>query len=297
MVSSGNHTKMEKIIDLHSHTTASDGTFSPSQLVQAAVSKNLSALAVTDHDTVAGLPEAVKEAEKHGLELIKGIEITCDDPNNGVVDIHVLGLFIDETSEQLNELISVAKKNRIQQKKDIVAKLQSFGIKITYEEVQAISKGVPGRPQIAKVAIKNNPGLFNDLDDVFRQYLRPGKKAYVDRRQETRPKHAIEAIHSAGGLAFLAHPFVYESLPYDKMIRVFKDYGGDGIEVYYPHYIKSKYRQEDNPQLIEKLQFLVKGMGLMECGGNDFHGNPEYADLAKLKIPYSLLEKLKKAIQ
>jgi 3',5'-nucleoside bisphosphate phosphatase len=280
-----------KNIDLQCHTTASDGKLTPKELVRLAIKKKLNAIAITDHDSVNGIDEALKAA-KGKIEIVPGVEITCDD--KGYVDTHILGLFIDHKNKTLNSLLKKAQKYREEQKKEIIKKFQKLGFEITYDEVKSIAKGELGRPHIAKIILKNNPGKVNSFDEVFNRYLSVGKKAYVKRKNKISIKDAIKAIHAAGGLAFVAHPGVYNNFNISRFIDYFLKNGGDGIETYYS-YETSRFHtgKRANSRIISKFRNIVKSKKILETGGSDFHGRPDQV-LGRLKVPYSVIFNLKK---
>lgn len=282
---------VNKNIDLQTHTTASDGKLTPTQLVKLAIKKKLSAIAITDHDSVNGIDEALRAA-KEKIEVIPGVEISCDD--KGYVDTHILGLFIAHKNKALNSLLKKAQSYREQQKKDTIKKFQKLGFRVTYNEVKSIAKGEIGRPHIAKVILKNNPDKVASFDEVFDKYLAVGKKAYVERASKISVKTAIKTIHAAGGLAFISHPGVYNNFDVDKFIGYFLKNDGDGIETYYA-YETSRYHtgKRANARVINEFKKIVKEKNILETGGSDFHGRGGQI-LGRLKVPYSVLSNLKK---
>jgi len=283
-----------KNIDLQCHTTASDGKLSPRKLVELAIKKNLSAIAITDHDSFNGIDEAIIAAKGKNIEIVPGVEISCDD--KGYVDTHILGLFINHKNKTLKSLIKKARTCRERQKKEIITKFRKLGFKITFDEVKAIAKGEIGRPHIAKIIIKNNPDKVNSFDEAFDKYLSVGKLAYVERRNKISIKEAIKAVHAANGLVFISHPGVYNNFNIDKFIDYFLKNGGDGIETYYS-YETSRYHtgKRANAKTISEFRKIVKEKNILETGGSDFHGRPDQV-LGKLKIPYSVLKNLRNHI-
>jgi len=283
-----------KNIDLQTHTTASDGKLTPTELVNLAVKNKLSAIAITDHDSVNGIDEAIKAAKGKNIEIVPGVEISCDD--KGYVDTHILGLFIDHKNKTLNNLLKRAQAYRVQQKKDIINKFQKLGFNITFNEVKSIAEGEIGRPHIAKVILKNNPNKINSFDEVFDKYLAVGKLAYVERRNKISVKEVIKAVHAADGLVFISHPGVYDNFNIDKFIDYFLKKGGDGIETYYS-YETSRYHtgKRANAKTINKFKRIIKEKNILETGGSDFHGRPDQV-LGRLAVPYSVLSNLKNHI-
>ncbi|MBI2559354.1 PHP domain-containing protein [Candidatus Woesearchaeota archaeon] len=283
---------MKQNIDLQCHTTASDGLLTPKELVGLALKKKLKAIAITDHDSVNGIDAALKAAKGKDIEIVKGVEISCDDP--GFVDTHILGLFVNHKDKTLNSLLKKAKEYRERQKKGIINKFKKLGFKVSYEEVKALARGEIGRPHIAKIVLKNNPDKVSSIEDIFNRFLSVGKKAYVERRNKISVKDAIKAIHSAQGLVFVAHPGVYNYFDIDKFIKYFIKNRGDGIETYYD-YSASRHHTSfaQNNKINKKFRKIAKRYGLLETGGSDFHGRPDQI-LGKLKVPFSVLENLRK---
>lgn len=278
-------------IDLQCHTTASDGTLTPKGLVRLALKKKLRAIAITDHDTINGVDEALKAAKGKNIEVVPGVEISCDNP--GFVDTHILGLFISHKNNALNSLLKKAQKYRERQKREVIKKFQKLGFKVTYKEVKSLANGEIGRPHIAKVILKNNPDKVSSIDNVFDKYLAVGKKAYAERKNKISIKEAIKAIHAADGLAFIAHPGVYGNFSIEEFIKFFIKNRGDGIETYY-NYESSRYHTgfAQSNKINKKFRNIARKHRLLETGGSDFHGKPNQA-LGDLKIPYSILERLK----
>ena len=277
------------MIDLHSHTSASDGTFSPKALVNLAKSEGIEAIAITDHDTIEGLPEALEEGKKKGIEVIPGVEISIDHQPGSM---HVLGLFLDIKSIMLNENLTDLQKSRSSRNPQIIKKLNELGLPITMEEVQKISGGGQvGRPHIAAVLLKK--GYVRSIQQAFDKYLKKGAVAYYDRRRLTRER-AVDMIHDAGGLVILAHPGTLgvNGSAFNVLMSELKDVGFDGIEVFY-----NSHSQVDEDRLMK----IVDEFGFMISGGTDFHGDNKpsiklgigYGNMA---IPYEVLQEMKQQL-
>ena len=275
-----------EMIDLHAHTTASDGSLAPAALVDLARQSGLKALAVTDHDTLDGLPEALARGEETALEIIPGVEISAEfKPGT----MHVLGYFIDYCSGPLAEKLKRLQQARRDRNPQIVAKLNGLGMEITMDEIRAKSGGGQiGRPHFAKVLM--DKGYVGSVQEAFDRYLSKGGAAYVDKFRFT-PVEAINLIHRAGGVAVLAHPFTLrlsdEAL--ESTLSEFKDEGLDGLEVYY---------SEHTPQMSHMFMELAEKYDLAPSGGSDFHGNNKDqiklgVGLGDLRVPYSLVAGLK----
>ena len=282
-------------IDLHIHSTASDGLYSPEEIVREAVKKGLKAIAVTDHDSVANVAEAVRIGKEKGLEVIPGIEISVFDREEGFIDVHVLGYFIDINNHEFLDFLRSASEARISQKKLIVARLRELGYNIRFEEIREIANGELGRPHIAQVLMKKHPEEFPDMDSVFTKMLGSGKDAYIERDDKVTLRQAITIIKKAGGIPVLAHPAVYGGIDIDYLISIFIKYGGMGIETYYPYDRFKKYKgvnREELWKIINRFQSICKEHNLLESGGNDCHGTGR-VEIGYLEIPYEILEKMK----
>lgn len=277
---------MEKFIDLHTHSTASDGSMSPAELVRHAKERGLAAVALTDHDTVDGIQEAIKEGKRSGVEVIPGIEISV----RYKPEMHVLGLFPDGDN-YLNirsELLTV-KKGREERNKKIINRLNELGIEITEDEVKNVAMGdITGRPHIARVLVAK--GYVKTIDEAFDIYLCKEGLAYFQ-RFELEPADGIKAIRKAGGVPVIAHPvFLRKSYDeMDKLLQELKGYGLGGIEAHY-----SENTKEDTGNF---LRLAIKHE-LVATGGSDFHGNFKPGielgcGRGGLKIPYELLDKLR----
>ena len=284
------------MIDLQNHTVASDGELTAEQLVGLAIEKKLAAIAITDHDSIDSIKKAVEYAKNKDIEVVPGIELSCDDPLFNYDKIDVLGLLIDFKNKGLNNLIEHIKNKREENKKLIIEKLNGLGYEIEYEEVKKTVKGSFGRPHIAKYLLKKYPTEFASVSDVFDKLLGRGKKAYIDTKGRVSIKDGVKTIKAAGGVAILAHPGVYPKEDSVKLIDYFIKNGGDGIETYYPYHIicrELKLGKKSNEKLIGFYRGIARAKKILESGGNDYHGNYR-ATMGEVKIPESVLESLKK---
>jgi len=255
------------LIDLHAHTTASDGSLTPTELIALADRIGLAALAVTDHDTIAGLPEARKAAESYPqLRLALGVEVSANFPGGSM---HLLGLAIDETASSINDLLDTLASGRRLRNPRIVEKLQELGVALDYSEVISVATERGG---VAEIISRNHiadalvrAGHVRSRQEAFDKYLASGRPAYVDRAR-LQPPETIAAIHDAGGLAILAHP---PQLNYNNdahlqtIIRNLMTHGLDGIEAYHSDHTARQTRHYID---------LAKRLGLFITGGSDFHG-------------------------
>lgn len=253
---------MRATIDLHCHSTASDGTLSPREVIRLGKEIGLSAMSLTDHDTVGGIAEAAGEAKQLGLDFIPGIEISAKFPEPGT--LHILGYGIDPNNDQLATLTKELRGGRDDRNERIIRKLQSLGIDITLDEVLAQAQGTVGRPHIAQVLV--HKGVVSHIQQAFKKYLGQGGLAYEDKERFT-PRQAIEMIHDSGGVAVCAHPTQLRLDNLARLERVLKDLvdlGLDGVEV-----IHSDHR----PLEVKFLDAFASKYRLLKTGGSDFHGS------------------------
>ncbi len=278
----------ERSVDLHCHSNCSDGSLSPSELVKYAKEKGLSAIALTDHDTVDGLEEAEKEADENKTELIPGIEFSVSSDT----EIHIIGLFIDRNNEKLLKTLEKIKENRKDRILDICEKLRNIGIDISFREVLEASGGkFAGRAYVAKVLL--NKGYVSSVNEAFEKYIGPGKPAYSDKKDLT-AREAIETINAAGGKAFFAHlnQTGYSTEKLLETLKEFKGYGLYGIEGYYCQYTDKQ---------ISDYRKIAAKCGLAFSGGSDFHGKLKPGleigtGYGNLDIPYFTLKNIKSDI-
>ena len=249
------------MIDLHSHTTASDGSCTPTDLVALAHRTGLSALGITDHDTTGGLEEATAAAEEAGLELVPGIELSVDYPQG---EFHLLGYYVDFRSADFLARVTYLQDNRGNRNATMVRKMRELGFEITMEEIVAESGGGQvGRPHMGRALMKK--GYVSSIQEAFDKYLGDGKPLHVP-KVKLSPAEAIELVHSAGGLAVVAHP-KYMGYPTEEELAAeltrLKDAGLDGLECYY-----SQHSREETLQYLR----LAERFGFLVTAGSDFHG-------------------------
>src|SRR4030043_21901 len=276
-------------VDLHLHTTASDGVLSPSEIVRYAKGKGLQAIAITDHDTVEGCEEGLSEGKKIGFEVIPGIERSAECSTGSM---HILGFFLDVHHPFLNERLEYLQKARAERNPKMVAKLNQLGIEITYEEVlKASGGGQVGRPHFANVLLEKK--VVKSFQEAFDRFLKKGAPAYADKFRFT-AKEALHFINEAKGAAVLAHPNTLNMNGYSELenliLRLIEE-GLKGIEVYYP---------EHSPLEVARYKTLAERYGLLITGGTDYHGIEKNGlDIGvgrgEMKLPYSMVEGLKAA--
>lgn len=277
---------MMKLIDLHVHSNKSDGTLTPSEVAKLAHSAGLSAIALTDHDTVAGVAECMEAGQALGLEVIPGIELSADFHGK---EVHILGLNLDLMNPTLHATLKSFVEAREARNKKMLQKLQELGFDITEADLGKPEElSIIARPHFARALM--NKGYVKTLDEAFEKYITPGKPAYV-KKAAPDYKVCIDLIHAVGGKAILAHPYIYKFTnrnPFP-LIEELAYNGLDGVEVIYPkHY---------DPE-VHRLTQYCKGHHLIMTGGSDFHGDnkPDIrigCGFGRTEVPYTLLEELK----
>jgi hypothetical protein len=268
-----------KFADLHVHTSCSDGTYTPAQLVKEGIKRGISALAIVDHDTTEALAEAFAQAKGTDLEIIPGIELTAQHENQ---EIHILGYFLDYRNKELLKKLKLIRLNRIERVYKIIENLEGLGLKLNPETVFTISgKATVGRMHIARALVKD--GFVGSTAEAFRKYIGDKSPAYVLGFRLSVPE-AIKLIQDCKGVAVLAHPYMLHN---DALIAEFASYGLEGIEVYYP---------EHSQGMVNCYLDLAKKLNLLVTGGTDFHGSAKpQIKLGMIKVPLELLEKLRLA--
>jgi hypothetical protein len=285
------------MIDLHTHTTASDGTSTFEELVTEAERVNLKAIAITDHDNILSAKKI--PGAKSSVELIPGIEITVFDDEFGYKDIHVLGLFIDVKNKKLNAKLAQLAREREKQKIATVEKLRELGYDITFEDVKSEAKGVIGRPHIAKALLRKHADEFDSISMIFVKLLARGEKAYVNREAGFSLRETITLIRESSGISILAHPDICGYDP-KKLLSDFKSCGGNGVEVYYDYITNRpdvKITESENKRITGRYRALAGEFGLLESGGSDFHGENKGQVLGRFGAPDGILPKLKSALR
>lgn len=270
------------MIDLHTHSTCSDGTLEPEELVERAKKNGVEAMALTDHDTFDGIKRARKKAEELGIEFICGIEFSTDYDGK---DIHVLGYFIDENNPKVNSKLKELKKEREERTYKIIEKLNQLKLKLTIEEVmEEVTGDLISRTHIASAMMKK--GYVYRRSEAFNQYLGMRGRAYFP-KEGLKTVDAVKMIREAGGFSSLAHP---KLIPYghEKMLQLIdelKENGLDALEIYYPNFSLKD---------IAYYKRIAEERDLLFTGGSDFHGlNREGIDVACSGIDKELFQKIK----
>ena len=246
------------MLDLHIHTTASDGSLTPTQVVQLARKKGVSLIAVTDHDTMGGVAEALEAGKKYNVDVVPGVEIS-----SGVtLEVHMLGYGMSPDHPVMKAMMEDMRAARVERMERIIENLQKMGVPITVEEVEAVAGGAIGRPHIAQVLIAH--GLVPDVRTAFREYIGVGAKAYVERRKMT-SEQVIANIRDAGGVPVLAHGGLLRigEVELNQWIDSMAKKGLMGLECYH---------NAHTPQMERLLRAAAERNGLLVTGGSDFHG-------------------------
>ena len=269
------------VVDLHLHTTASDGRLTPKELINLVARKGLRVVAVTDHDSTEGLDEALEAAKAFPqLTVIPGIELSTDIPGD---EIHVLAYFVRHKDEELLATLRKFRQGRLERGKGMVEKLREMGLDIEWQRVQEIAgDGAVGRPHVALALMEK--GYVSQTNEAFEKYIGRNGPAYVEREKLT-PVEAVETITSWGGVAVLAHPA--QLLDLDDNLEELKAAGLVGMEVYYAQYSEER---------IQELADTAARHGLLPCGGSDYHAldNPGERLPGTMGPPLEVVERLKK---
>ncbi|HEY0151994.1 MAG TPA: PHP domain-containing protein [Longimicrobium sp.] len=260
-----------KRIDLHIHTHASDGHCSPAQVVQMAANARLDVIAITDHDTVAGVDEALEAAAAHPLQLVPGIEMST---REGDHEIHILGYFIDHHAPSVTRHQVSAVERRADRMRGMVANLNGMGIEVDYADVERAAgpdSSAIGRPHLARALLER--GQTRYYSEAFERYIGDKGVAFV-RSDFPGVRQAIEDIHAAGGVAVWAHP---EIAIFDQYVRAFADWGLDGLECYRPN---------TPPVESHLFEAAANTLGLLRTGGSDWHSTHR-GPLGEFAVKYS----------
>ncbi len=247
-------------VDLHLHTTASDGRSTPRELVAHAVAGGVSVMAATDHDTIAASAEVQAVAREHGIEAIAGIEITAVESGR---DVHILGYFVDTADAALAAFLGAQREGRVARVEAIGIRLAELGVPVDIEPILAKARREPnrsvGRPQVARAMVE--AGHVIDTRAAFDRWLAEGHPAFIPRMGAT-PETVIEIIHLAGGMASIAHP---GKTRIDARLASLRDAGLDALEAFH---------SDHDPATVARYTRLADDLGLLVTGGSDFHGDP-----------------------
>jgi len=266
-------------VDLHIHSTASDGRFSPAEVVRKAAEAGLAVIALADHDSVEGIPPALEAAKNFPrLKIIPCVEISTDVPEG---EVHMLGYFVDYTQQELLTALKRMRDSREKRAQGMIAKLANLGLPVEWERVKEIaSSGSVGRPHIAQALLEK--GYIASIKEAFTKYLAWGGPAYVE-REKISPAEAAELILQANGLPVLAHPLTINDP--ESLIIELKESGLTGLEAYYKDYTAAE---------IDRLVSLADKYGLIATGGTDYHGLDDSAEvmIGGTDVPMKSVEQL-----
>lgn len=264
-------------VDLHLHSTASDGTVRPSGVVEEADEAGLAGVSLTDHDTADGLEEAAREADRRGLRFLPGAEISANEPGRSV---HVLAYGFDPGDPDLLEFFAAYRQDRIRRAREIVERLNRLGIELSYEAVERqAGEAAPTRAHVSRALVSG--GHVPDERTVFGKYLSRGKPAFVEKRP-TPPAEVFDLVHAAGGVTVLAHPGRTHG---PSEVRRWVEEGLDGVEVLHPR---------NDPPVRRRLDRLAEELGLLRGGGSDWHGpgDGRHASLGGQRVPAGWMDRI-----
>lgn len=270
-------------IDLHAHTTASDGTLSPARLVEEASRRGLSVLGVTDHDTLDGLPEAIAAAAVHGIIVVPGVELSTTVPSG---EVHILGYFVDATDQGFIAALRSLADARRRRIETMITLLQELGFDLDRDQIVRDAKdGSIGRPHVARALLRL--GIVESVSDAFDRFLKPGKQGWVP-RERFAPEQAVTLLASNGALPVLAHP--YSTKAVEATVNRLAPVGLRGLEVFYGEYSEEQRRH---------LLGIADRTGLIPTGGSDYHGPPhrEGRELGSADVPGWVWDRLSSTSQ
>ncbi len=269
-------------VDLHLHSTASDGVFTPSEVVRLSLERELAVIALTDHDTLSGVAEAQRAARATGLEVVPGVEVNAEGEWG---DVHFLGYFVDPDRGPLCAMLRDIREARVARARAMVERLREMGMALDWAEVQTLATGDSvGRPHVARALARR--GYVHTVPEAFDRFIGNDGPAYVPRPRLT-PPEVIQAILDSGGVPVIAHP-AHTGPAVVARIPEFAGYGLQGVEVYYPLH---------PPETVERLLGLCREHGLLATGGSDFHGLgiKEGTQLGSVYVPCECVERLREA--
>ena len=270
--------------DLHTHSTASDGTDKPSELARKADEMKLGGVALTDHDTLDGIKEFMNADVSDELICVPGLEISTEYEKK---EVHVLGYFVPLDSKYLNDKLARLRKSRHERLPKMVKKFNDLGIDITIEELYEGLEGVdsPGRPHVAQVLVKK--GIVKTTLEAFQKYLATGKPAFV-KKERMDTMEAVRTLKSIGAVPVLAHPLTVKVDDLRSFIDALLDEGLMGIEVEYDYSFMGMDRSSD------EVKEVIKDIEILRTGGSDYHGTVHYTGLGSVTVPVEIIKEIRR---
>ncbi len=270
--------------DLHTHSSASDGSDSPTELVRKAIGLKLGAIALTDHDSLDGLPDFMGAKASDELTRVPGLEISAEYDGR---EVHILGYFVPLDSRSLNDELEYLRKSRHDRLPKMIKKLNDLGLEVTLEDLYEDLDGVssPGRPHVAQLLIKK--GFVNTTLEAFQKYLASDRPAYV-KKARMDALEAVRLLKSVRAVPVLAHPLTIKVDDPRQLIETLMSVGLLGIEVEYDYSFMGMHRTSD------EVRELVQGLDIIHTGGSDYHGTIHYTDLGSVTVPIDVVDSLEK---
>ncbi|HEX8035352.1 MAG TPA: PHP domain-containing protein [Ktedonobacterales bacterium] len=275
---------MTNTIDLHTHSTASDGLYPPAELLRLAHDAGLQTIGLVDHDTTGGVVEALAAGKALGVDVVPGIEVNTDLPNKRG-EAHMLGYFVEYERAEFQRKLQALRDARERRGERMVERLRALGLDVTWERVRELAQGAVGRPHVARALIEK--GYATSVSDAFDKYLAPGRPGYIPRFKLS-PEDAVRLIASARGVPALAHPAGIPELE-ERVLPSLVQAGLQGLECYYGQY---------DEETVARLLALADHYGLVPTGGSDYHGpNMHPTPLGGRYVPESSLERLRQVAE
>jgi predicted metal-dependent phosphoesterase TrpH len=270
--------------DLHTHSSASDGSDSPTELVRKADAIKLGGIALTDHDSLDGIQEFMNAEASEHLVRVPGLEISTEYDKK---EVHILGYFVPLDSKPLNEELEFLRKSRHERLPKIVQKLNDLGCDVTIDELYEDLEGVasPGRPHVAQLLIKK--GFVETTLEAFQKYLASDKPAYV-KKARMKTLEAVKLLKSVGAVPVLAHPLTIEIQDLRSFVETLMTAGLLGIEVEYDYSFMGINHTSD------EVRAVIQGLDILQTGGSDYHGTVHYTELGSVSVPIEVIESLKR---
>ncbi|MFX1482355.1 MAG: PHP domain-containing protein [Promethearchaeota archaeon] len=271
--------------DLHTHSSASDGSDHPSELVKRADELKLGAIALTDHDSLDGINEFMEADVSEELIRVPGLEISCEHEHS---EVHILGYFVPLDSKALNEKLEYLRKSRHERLPKMIQKLCDLGIDVTTDELYEDLNGVssPGRPHVAKLLVKK--GVVNSTMEAFQKYLASDRPAYV-KKERMQAIKAIRLLKTIGAVPVVAHPLTIKVADLRGLMEKFVSEGLAGVEVEYDYAFMGMNRSPD------EVRKIIQGLGVIQTGGSDYHGTFHFTKLGSITVPIEVVDEIQRS--